>query len=112
MIRSSDRSLEGFTVLCEGGPFHTHSTELGITISHATPDVPGEEDSRSFLSRHWQHVSWHKSVKDVKNQKTSKKCCIYHKSRSFDESSSEDEEAQHDPSKCSKESCYCHTRFS
>ena len=30
-----------------------------------------------------RHISWAPSVKDIKTQKTSKKCCIFHKKHLF-----------------------------
>jgi protein phosphatase 1 regulatory subunit 11 len=62
-----------------------------------------------------RHVTWDGEVKENKNQRTSKKCCVFHKKRLFGESDtessgSEDERHGHNH-KCSKEHCHCGTRF-
>lgn len=60
-----------------------------------------------------RRVTWEGGIKENKNQRTSKKCCVFHKKRLFGESdteSSEDEAHAHSH-KCTKDHCHCGTRF-
>ena len=65
-----------------------------------------------------RRVEWGKDVVDHPNQRTSKKCCQFHKKRRFGESDSEDSgsgdwpESDDDGHKCSRHHCHCGgTRF-
>ena len=65
-----------------------------------------------------RRVAWDKEVKDHPNQKSSKKCCQFHKKRRFGESSSDDSDdgdwpdSDEDDHKCSADHCHCGgTRF-
>jgi protein phosphatase 1 regulatory subunit 11 len=74
-----------------------------------------------------QRIQWDSNVVEHPNQKSSKKCCQFHRKRLFGESDSDEEchsdydsdydvpgaehRHNHHHPKCSKEACHCGTRF-
>eukprot|EP00760_Papus_ankaliazontas_P034098 PhM_4_TR6970/c0_g1_i1/m.70778/K17553/PPP1R11; protein phosphatase 1 regulatory subunit 11 len=67
-----------------------------------------------------RRVSWEEGIPENKDQRTSKKCCVFHRHRMFGESDTEEESSSGEDSdgedkrkhKCTRDSCTCgHTRF-
>ena len=66
-----------------------------------------------------RRVVWDPNTKDPpKNQRTSKKCCVFHRHRLFGESDSDsdsdggcDDHDHPNKPKCSRDGCYCNTKF-
>ncbi|KNH09367.1 hypothetical protein XU18_0052 [Perkinsela sp. CCAP 1560/4] len=102
---SESRDNTNCTITCEENSVHPSSAGLPLILSNEVRAT--NEDTESIHTR----IRWHHSVKDFKNQKTSKKCCVFHRQKQFDESSSEEDELVDEHAKCSKEGCYCNTRF-
>ncbi|KAL8467281.1 hypothetical protein ACS0TY_036120 [Phlomoides rotata] len=100
MARSSARARQQLTTSPSAAATTTTTTVIIDTPSSSSQQQPQITDSLVLkLKRPKKKVSWKEGTVDNEfmNKKSSKKCCIFHKEKPFDEDDSDQEgDCEHD----------------